>query len=248
MHANDASMPGGAAGGAAVVAHPAWIRLVLPFLGLGAGLLVKGAAQWVISLPWAPFQGPLELLESLPEPGATIGAGVLGAVGGLVLVFLIDHDALTVEVRTDRVGLARRGRTHGHARQDVEGVFMDGRGLTGKRLVLLGGDGGELERLPCDLKEARVAEAFRVNGWPWLEADPYAGEFRRWVDGLPELPPAANALLRARREALEKDAEGDDADELRRELAGLGVVVRDEKERQYFRLLPGTGGTGGTGG
>ncbi|MDA2809240.1 hypothetical protein O4J56_01200 [Nocardiopsis sp. RSe5-2] len=241
MHVNDASTPGGAAGGAAVVAHPAWLRLAPPFLGIGAGLLVKWAAQWIISLPWAPFQGPLELLESLPEPGATIGAGVLGAVGGLVLSFLIDHDALTLAVRTDRVELTRRGRTREHARADVEGAFTDGQGMTGKRLVLLGRDGRVLERMPCDLKEARVAEAFRVNGWPWLEADPYAAEYRRWVDGLPELPPAANALLRARKEALKDDAEGDDADELRRELAELGVVVREDKDRQYFRMVPAEG-------
>lgn len=244
MHVNDASTSGGAAGGAAVVAHPAWIRLALPFLGIGAGLLVKGAAQWIISLPWAPFQGPLELLESIPQPWATVGAGVLGAVGGLILAFMIDHDALTVAVRTDEVELTRRGRTHEHARGSVEGAFIDGRGMTGKRLVLLGRDGRVLERMPCDLKEERVAEAFRVNGWPWLEADPYAGEFRRWVDGLPELPPAANALLRARREALKDDAEGDDAEELRRELAELGVVVREDKDRQYFRMVPAQGADG----
>lgn len=244
MHANDASTPGGAAGGATVVADPAWIRLAAPVLGAGVGLLVKWAAQWIISLPWAPLQGPLELLESLPEPGATIGAGVLGAAGGIVLALMIAHDALTVAVRPDLVELTRRGRTRERARSEAEGAFIDGRGLTGKRLVLLGRDGGVLERMPCDLKEARVAEAFRVNGWPWLEADPYAAEYRRWVDGLPELPPAANALLRARKEALEDDAEGDDADELRRELAELGVVVREDKDRQYFRMVPGSGTDG----
>ncbi|WP_017540782.1 YqeB family protein [Nocardiopsis halophila] len=238
MHVNDASTSGGAAGGAAVVANPVWVRLLLPVLGLGAGLLLKWTAQWIVSLPWAPFQGPLELLESLPEPGATIGAAALGGIGGLVLAYLDDRDTLVVAVRTDRVALTRRGRTHEHPRSQVDGAFVEGKGLTGKRLVLLGGDGGELERMPCDLSASRVAEAFRVNGWPWLEADPHAGEFRRWVDGLPELPPSANALLRARKEALEKDDDGDDAEELRRELAGLGVVVRDEKDRQYFRLLP----------
>jgi cysteinyl-tRNA synthetase len=49
------------------------------------------------------------------------------------------------------------------------------------------------------------------------------------VPGVDGLPPGADALLTAR----EKNS--DDADELRAELARLGVVVRDEKGKQYWR-------------
>jgi hypothetical protein len=56
------------------------------------------------------------------------------------------------------------------------------------------------------------------------------------VPGLPELPAAADALLRARAEALGKDA--DDAAQLRTELATLGVVVSDRDGRQHYRLSP----------
>ena len=50
-----------------------------------------------------------------------------------------------------------------------------------------------------------------------------------------DLPPGANALLKVRAEALRKGDSGD-ADELREELSRLGVVVREEKKRQYWRL------------
>ncbi|MFC0098495.1 hypothetical protein ACFFKH_13285 [Micromonospora marina] len=58
------------------------------------------------------------------------------------------------------------------------------------------------------------------------------------MEGLPGLPPGADALLRARQRALDG---GHDAEtrELHGELARLGVVVRDEGKRQYWRLAGG---------
>jgi cysteinyl-tRNA synthetase len=67
-----------------------------------------------------------------------------------------------------------------------------------------------------------------------LGAVPRARHFRRWVADMPELPVDADALLRAREKALDK-GDDDDAAELRAQLAKLGVVVRDQKERQYWR-------------
>lgn len=55
---------------------------------------------------------------------------------------------------------------------------------------------------------------------------------------MPGLPDGADALLKARAAALTK-GDKDDATELRAELARLGVVVRDEKKRQFFRLYAG---------
>jgi hypothetical protein len=36
---------------------------------------------WATSLPWVPFQGPLELVVSVPDPQATIGSLALGIAG-----------------------------------------------------------------------------------------------------------------------------------------------------------------------
>ncbi|MFI8832567.1 hypothetical protein ACIGPN_16200 [Streptomyces afghaniensis] len=67
--------------------------------------------------------------------------------------------------------------------------------------------------------------------------DPYRAEFRRWVPGTPGLPEGADALLRARAQARKSDDDAEDARELRRELLRLGVVVRDEEKRQYWRIV-----------
>nr|WP_258545163.1 hypothetical protein [Micromonospora provocatoris] len=69
-------------------------------------------------------------------------------------------------------------------------------------------------------------------------AGPHRDAYRRWVEGLPGLPPGADALLRARQRALDGGHDGE-ARELHGELARLGVVVRDEGKRQYWRLVAG---------
>ncbi|MGW0435986.1 YqeB family protein [Micromonospora sp. NPDC003197] len=203
-----------------------------PILGAALGWLLKVGAGWVASLPWAPFQGPFELVASAPEPYATIGAPVLGGLAGLVLAFLGVQESLTITVANDRVTLKRGdGGVQAVDRSAVAGVFLDG-----KHLVLLGRSTDELAREKSDLDAARLTNAFRAHGYPWLaEGDPYRNDYRRWVPGLPELPAGADALLKARDRAL-RNGENRDAVELRTELAQLGVVVRDEEKRQYWRL------------
>jgi hypothetical protein len=97
--------------------------------------------------------------------------------------------------------------------------------------------GEELARKATDLDADRLQAAFVIHGFPWLAGgDPHKDEFRLWAEDMPDLPAGANALLKARARALGKGGDGkEDAAELRAELARLGIVVRDEKKRQYWR-------------
>jgi hypothetical protein len=219
--------------GQTVVAEPRWQRLLVwvgfPLLGLAAGWLLKSVAGWVASLPWAPFQGPFKLVESVPEPHATIGALVVGGLAGLVLATLAALDRLTVTVADDQVTFTRGGVTRAFKRPLVGGVFVDDR-----RLVLLGRATEELAREASDLEADRLGDAFVAHGYPWRAGDPYRDEYQRWVDGVPGLPAGADALFTARARALDK-GDGDEVAQLRADLARLGVVVRDEHKRQYWR-------------
>ncbi|WP_067816541.1 YqeB family protein [Actinomadura kijaniata] len=215
---------------ATVLAEPAWaVTLVCVAGGTGLGLLVPLLADWLVTLPWAPLQGPAELLASVPEPGLTIGAVAVGALLGLVAALVAMHESLSVGVSGGRVVLTVRDTPREFARAEVALAFRDG-----KQLVLLGPDGMELAREDCGLSWQRLTDAFAEHGYPWADEDPYRNEFRRWVPGAPGLPEGADALLRARAAARKRD-DAEDARELRRELAGLGVVVRDENGRQYWR-------------
>lgn len=227
-------------GNETVVSERAWVRVLmwtgLPLLGAGAGWLLKSMAGWVASLPWAPLQGPFELADrliaSFGEPQATIGALAIGAVAGLVLAFIAEQESLTVAVSHDQVSIKRGEHSSRIERTSVNAVFLDG-----KQLVLLGRSGEELAREASDLDTDRLRGAFQAHGYPWLaDGDPYKDEYRLWVEDTPALPAGADALLKARARALDRGGDGkDDAAELRAELARLGIVVREEKKRQYWR-------------
>ncbi|UNO42766.1 hypothetical protein [Streptomyces sp. MST-110588] len=216
-----------------VLGESAWgtagVYIVFVLAGAGAGRLIGILADWLVTLPSAPLRGPAELVASIPG----VLPPVAGAVAGLALGLVAQHDQLVTRLSDEHVVFLRKGREREFSRDAVAAVFRDG-----KQLVLLGHDGGELTRQECGLDVGRVADAFAGHGYVWVEADPYENEFRRWVPGTPGLPKGADALLKARQGALEKKGFSDDeVQELREELARLGVVVKDGKRRQYWRTV-----------
>ncbi|MEU0389483.1 YqeB family protein [Streptomyces chartreusis] len=214
------------------LAESAWV-IVLFCVGCGAaaGALLPLLARLLLKLPWAPLEGPAELLTSVPEPALTLGTVAVGAVGGLLLGLAAAHDALSVRVCGTHLALTIRDGTREFTREEIAVLFRDR-----KELVVLAPDGMELAREHCGLPWPRLADTLTEHGYRWAEEDPYRAEFRRWVPGTPGLPEGADALLRARARARKSD-DAEDARELRRELLRLGVVVRDEEKRQYWRSV-----------
>ncbi len=226
-----------------VVSDPAWavglMWLGLPLAGAGLGWLVQALAGWLADLRWVPFGDLVELIASVAdnEPLATIVSLAAGAVVGLVLAFIGAMETLVVRITDGEVTLRRGDSTQKVNRGAVQAVFVDG-----KQLVLLGREADELAREGFELGADRLRDGFLAHGYPWAAAgDPHRDEFRRWVPEDPELPGSADALLKARAKALEK---GDKIDivELRAELGKLGVVVREEAKRQYWRRTHPTSG------
>ncbi|NDL57949.1 hypothetical protein F7O44_12775 [Phytoactinopolyspora sp. XMNu-373] len=211
-----------------------FVHVGIPLLGAAAGLLLRWLAGRATSVAWMPFQGPLELIDSLPEPYVTIGAMIAGLVAGWVIALLAESEALHVSVADHEVTLGRDGSAQRVSRTSATAVFVEG-----KDLVILGTATEELARSTFDMDDddvRRLGEVFQSHAWPWCaEGDPHRHQYRRWVDGAPDLPPGPNAILRAREKTL-KQGDKDDAAQLRTELAALDVVVRDEpKGRQFWR-------------
>ena len=187
-----------------------------------------GAGDWLLGLPWIPFRGPMALVASIPD---TISLPVLIGlvVAGVIFGFVALHDELFLTVDDHQVRLRHGDADRRLPRTAVHAVFLDR-----KELVLVGDDGDELAREKTDRSAATLAEAFTRHGYPWRDADPRAGDFRLWTDTAQGLPPGAGALLSVRARAL-KDGKSADAKDLRAELIDLGVVVRDEGGKQYWR-------------
>ncbi|GLZ78601.1 hypothetical protein Afil01_34080 [Actinorhabdospora filicis] len=209
-----------------------WIGF--PIAGALVVFLLERLADWIAGLEWAPFQGLFRLVSKIPEPWDVIGAAGAGLLLGLFIALIAHTESLLVEVGDTEAKLTTDGRTRVFPRETVTAVC-----LSGKDLVLFGPGTTELARDNTDADPGALAAAFASHGYTWLPSgDPYADDFRRWVDDPSVLPEGANGLLKAREKALSKD-DRKDAAELREELARLGVAVRDEKKKQYWRKTTG---------
>lgn len=215
-----------------VLREPVWWTVVFyvgaVLIGSGVGWLLGIAVDWLASQKYAPMKGPARLVAEIPDL-ALIG---LGALAGLVVGGIAQYEQLVVRLEKSHVVLTRKGQQQRLAREDVGTVCRDGR-----ELVVLGPEGRELARHECGIPFDRVAAVFTEHGYRWADADPYKDDFHLWVPDLPGLSTGANALLKARQKALESKDSDDDVHMLREELARLGVVVKDEKQRQYVRTL-----------
>ncbi|MDE3722006.1 hypothetical protein PWG71_11450 [Nocardiopsis sp. N85] len=227
----------------AVVRHGAGYHLFLwtafPLIGAALGLVLSmlpgwltTMPEWVFALPFLPGPDKVEILARLSGPILTAVLVGLGVAGGGLVALSAYGEMITVEVADDTVRVITPDRATEVARDRFGAAFLDG-----KELVLLDAATAEVVRAATDHGAKRLRAAFEAHGYVWADGDPHGGDYRRWLDGTPDLDGHVQALLRTRRTALEnKDAE--DAAGLRAELARHGVVVRDEEGRQHWRRTP----------
>jgi hypothetical protein len=218
--------------GSVVVDEEGWLLVWLgfPLVGGLVGWFVPALADWLAGLPMAPFEGLSWLVGRLPDPVAAPALAGAGALAGLAFGVVAARERVRLVVSSDAVVFGRGPRRVALARPAVAAAFHDGR----KVLVLTGPHGEERLREPAGLPREKVREALESRGYTYLREDPHGAEFRLWAPGVIGLPPGADAVLAARRLALERKRR-DDAAVLRDELWRLGIAVRDEGTRQLWR-------------
>lgn len=209
------------------------LRIGITVLGLVLGLLVKPLFNWITDLV-GDAPGPLRVAAALPTGWAIAALTAAGAVVGWWVARVARKESLLLTVDGDSVRLSQDGADRYLAREDVGEVFRDG-----KELVLLDRRTKELARHDAsDLNATDVRAAFERFDYPWRGAgDPHEAEFRRWVDGHPDLDEHGNQLMRARARAL-ADKQPGTAANLADDLSAAGIVVRDRKGSQQYRHLP----------
>lgn len=203
--------------------------------GLLGGAIIGWAlpfvAEWMVSLPWAPWQGPAKLVTAW-QTGWTgyllIAIGILaGGVFGLyalsdLVSVTIDRQSLTIGKQSARLVLPR---------EDISGIFFDE-----KDLVLTGKGGAEVHRTRAETERRQLGEALLAYGWPYLDHDPFATRVTPWVPHAARLPADVNSMLEARSRALSQKKQ-DEAQGLARELGAAGYVVRDRNGQQHVTHL-----------
>ncbi|HET6296592.1 MAG TPA: hypothetical protein VFG33_24615 [Kribbella sp.] len=222
-----------------VIGHSAADKLLLygglPLVGIALGFFLPRIADWAVDQSWVPMQGPLELIAKWDAWWAVGIFTALGLLAGILLAAMALEDTLKVTVTTTDVEFLKNQQTRRVLRTQAAVVFLDG-----KEIVIQDAASHELAREKHDeLKSEakKIPAAFRAHGYPWSDqGDPHADQFRRWVEDDPDLPPAVNAVLRARSKAFSQGSKGKaDLRELRDEIAKLDYVVRDKDSKQYWR-------------
>ncbi|WP_404450688.1 DUF308 domain-containing protein [Virgibacillus necropolis] len=201
-------------------------------LGLILGYFLPRIAAWALTLPWVPFQGPIELINSFSGPLLDVIMSLIGLIAGFAIAYISIRESLIVTVTDQETQLDKDGNKQTIVLKSIDTVFSED-----KQLVFLDTSGREIAREKTDENAEHYSNAFKKHGYPWsAEGDPYKDQYRRWVLDTPDLSPAVNALMKAREKALKKK-EKDEIKDLRSELAKLDIVVRDEGERQYWRQI-----------
>jgi hypothetical protein len=213
----------------------AFLLLVGVVGGLALGWALPHVADWLVGLSWAPFQGPAELVASWDGTWALLTYAGVGLVGGTALAAYAVWETPSYVVDDSQVTMTAQGKSTTTPRADVSAVFVED-----KRLVLLDRLTREIGRHPFEAKVGEVERAFREHGYPWCASDPHRDEWRRYVRDDPAFDAAEHAVLAARERALDRD-DAPDAQTLRGELAGMGLVVKDDGKRRHVRRIASSG-------
>ncbi|QKG85137.1 50S ribosomal protein L29 [Kroppenstedtia pulmonis] len=208
----------------------AFLYIVPPILGAVLGWFLPSIADWALTLPWAPFQGVLELITSFRGPWVATITAILGLIAGYAFAHYVITESLGIYISNEQVKLVFKEKEDIIAKKDISAVYVED-----KQLILLGTGGSELYREQHESKKKMIQDAFKRHHYPWENEDPFQDAYHLWVTDDPALSPNVNALLQTRAQALEEE-EKDDAKVLRKELAKLGVVIRDEGKWQYIRM------------
>lgn len=210
------------------------LRIGVPLLGAGLGAVVEPVVGWLVAT-FESAPGPLQLLAGIPAPWAILVLTAVGVVAGTWLSHEARQDSLVVTADDGGLTLAHRNEDRYLRRTQIGSVFTDPRDF-----VVLDVRGREIFRGPArDLPAARLAAMLQRRGFPWAgTSDPQENRYRGWIDGRPELDEQIHVLLRDRRAAMESEDRAEAA-RIHRRLQECGVLVRDRKNKQQYRLLDG---------
>lgn len=163
---------------------------------------------------------------------------IIGLVIGGFLSIYIYTEILKMEINRDFVVIDIFDKKTEILKSDIESVFKEG-----KKLVIIDKEGFELLREDTDYSAERLKNTFKKFHYPWVSQDPHAEAFFEWSVNHRDVGQRANDILYDRLQA-KRDDEDKKVKELRQDLMEMGVVVKDEGNRQYIRLDNNRGSQG----
>lgn len=140
-----------------------WVLCMFGFGGLAVGVVLPYLAQWVADLPWAPFQGPLELLASFDQGWLVWGRPILGLLAGLALSGWIITSTAVLVVSASTVEVSRGGSVD----RVIDREKIDAIRPRGSKLIIENASGRVLFNDDVEGDRAAIREAFLRHHYPW---------------------------------------------------------------------------------
>ncbi|WP_257009771.1 YqeB family protein [Evansella halocellulosilytica] len=207
------------------------IIILPPILGGVVGWFGQTVAYWLSKIPFIPFGGPLNWYSALENPWIPIISGSAGLLAGILFTIYAFSESLKMTISDKELELHLKNKVEIFAKKDIFALFIEG-----KKLVLLDHHGNELFRGQFESKKDHVEESLKRHNYPLKMNDPYENQYQRWVKDHPDFSGQINTLLSDRYDALKK-GEQEEIQSLRKDLVKLGVIVKDEDDRQYVRKV-----------
>jgi hypothetical protein len=141
-----------------------WIVLGLfGAVGAALGALLPVVARWVSELPWAPFQGPLELIGSFDQAWLTWGRPGIGLVAGLLFAAWTIADSPVLDVDATHVRVRRGGKVE----RVLERTKVDSVHRHRGKVVIESAQGRTLFEGDVEGDRSAIRDAFVSHGYPW---------------------------------------------------------------------------------
>ncbi|MBB4823336.1 hypothetical protein HNO89_000556 [Sporosarcina luteola] len=213
----------------------AWL-IAFSIFGVALGYFFSRILSWLMTKDRIPFQERLTFINKFVElfqlhlgEWSNVLFSIVGLVGGLYGAKLLLRESPAISITNDNIKIANDVITIELLQDEIRDIYYDH-----DELVIVGCSGHELLRKSYDSKPETLKVAFKQHGYPFRTDDLYSHLFTLWQPASQHLPDHVHALLKAR-EIAKKNDEGEEANVMRSELAKLGVVVKDEGTKQFWR-------------
>lgn len=140
-----------------------WVCGLFGVGGLALGVVLPLLAKVVADLPWAPFQGPLELVASFDQTWLVWGRPALGLLLGLAAAVWVIADSPVLVITREEIHVRRRGEIE----RVIQRRKVDSIHRRGSKTVIETASGRKLFEGEIEGDKAEIREAFVAAGFPW---------------------------------------------------------------------------------
>lgn len=139
----------------------------------------------------------IELLNFINPFWLPIILMLIGVIAGILFSLIVYSDALKMNITSESIHVNKDDQKKQITRSNVKAVFVDKR-----QVVIIDQEDREWLRETSDINPSKIKDTFLMQGFPWVEQDPYKHEYSLWKLEDERFNKSINTILYERRNAL----------------------------------------------